>query len=162
MKRVGQLMAAVVEPDNLRLAFWKAARGKADRAEVRQYRANLDGELAALRFGLLEGSYPTGHYRRFVVHDPKRRTIHAAAFAERVLHHALMNVCEPAFERMAVADSYACRKGKGQWAAVRRAESFATGATPRIPACKTVMRRRPARAFFVGQAARPAANLPFP
>ncbi|MBK9137392.1 MAG: group II intron reverse transcriptase domain-containing protein [Verrucomicrobia bacterium] len=125
MKRVGQLMTAVIEPDNLRLAFWKAARGKADRAEVQRYRANLEAELTRLRLGLLDGTYPIGRYRRFVVHDPKRRTIHAPAFAERVLHHALMNVCEPCFERWAVQDSYACRKGKGQWAAVRRAEGFA-------------------------------------
>lgn len=118
-------MAAVVAPDNLRWAFWKAARGKADRREVQRYRANLEGELTRLRSGLLDGTYPIGRYRRFVVHDPKRRTIHAAAFPERVLHHALMNVCEPWFERWAVQDSYACRQGKGQWAAVRRAEGFA-------------------------------------
>ena len=36
-----------------------------------------------------------------------------------------MNVCEPVFERAAVFDSYACRRGKGQLAAVRRAASFA-------------------------------------
>jgi len=41
------------------------------------------------------------------------------------MHHALMNVCEPVLERVAVFDSYACRKGKGQLAAVRRAESYA-------------------------------------
>lgn len=39
--------------------------------------------------------------------------------------HALMNVCEPVLERAAVFDSYACRQGKGQLAAVRRAESCA-------------------------------------
>ena len=40
-----------------------------------------------------------GRYHRFVIHDPKERVIHAARFPERVLHHALMNVCEPLFER---------------------------------------------------------------
>ena len=49
----------------------------------------------------------------------------AASFRERVLHHALMNVCEPVLERAAIFDSYACRKGKGQLAAVRRAEGYA-------------------------------------
>lgn len=43
----------------------------------------------------------------------------------RVLHHALMNVCEPWFERWLIDDTYACRRRKGQWAAVRRAEGFA-------------------------------------
>jgi len=41
------------------------------------------------------------------------------------MHHALMNLCEPVLERAAVFDSYACRQGKGQLAAVRRAESYA-------------------------------------
>ena len=36
-----------------------------------------------------------------------------------------MNVCEPVLEREAIFDSYACRKGKGQRAAVRRAEGYA-------------------------------------
>ena len=41
------------------------------------------------------------------------------------MHHALMNLCEPVLERAAIFDSYACRQGKGQLAAVRRAESYA-------------------------------------
>jgi retron-type reverse transcriptase len=36
-----------------------------------------------------------------------------------------MNVCEPALERAAIFDSYACRKGRGQQAAVQRAASYA-------------------------------------
>ena len=99
MRRAGHLMEAVVEPENLRLAFWKASRGKRWRADQRAYAANLEGELAALREGLLDGTYPVGAYRRFTVAEPKERTIHAAAFRERVLHHALMNVCEPWFEK---------------------------------------------------------------
>lgn len=66
-----------------------------------------------------------GHYHFFTVHDPKERLICAAAFPERVLHHAIMNVCEPVLERYAVHDSYACRAGKGMHAAVRRAQGFA-------------------------------------
>ena len=39
-------------------------------------------------------------------------------------HHALMNVCEPIFDRHAIDDTYACRQGKGRLAAIRRAETF--------------------------------------
>jgi len=70
-----------------------------------------------------ENSFWTFCY--FTIHDPKERTICAANFRERVMHHALMNVCEPALERAAIFDSYACRQGKGQLAAVQRAESYA-------------------------------------
>jgi hypothetical protein len=66
-----------------------------------------------------------GDYHYFRIHDPNERLICAAAFRERVLHHALMNVCEPVQERAAIADSFACRKSKGGPAAVARARGFA-------------------------------------
>jgi hypothetical protein len=75
----------------------------------------------------LSGSVDVGDYHTFTIHDPKERTICAASFRERVLHHALMNVCEPVLERAAIFDSYACRKGRGQQVAVRRAMSYARG-----------------------------------
>ncbi len=65
-----------------------------------------------------------GDYHFFTVHDPKERVICAASFPERVLHHAIMNVCEPVLERYAIHDSYACRAGKGMHAAVLRARHF--------------------------------------
>ena len=53
--------------------------------------------------------------------------ITAPCFRERVLHHAIMNVCEPVFERRLIADTFACRRGKGRLAALDRARHFARG-----------------------------------
>ena len=125
MKRAGNLFDSVLEMENLRLAFWKASRGKRAREDQREYAANLDAELARLRAGLADGTYPVGEYRRFTVYEPKERIVCAAAFRERVLHHAFMNVLEPWIEKWLVFDTYACRKGKGQLAAVDRALGFA-------------------------------------
>jgi RNA-directed DNA polymerase len=44
---------------------------------------------------------------------------------DRVVHHALVNVLEPIFERLFAPDSYACRKGKGTGAAVDRCQQLA-------------------------------------
>ncbi len=49
----------------------------------------------------------------------------ASTTRERVLQHALMNVCEPLFDKWLVFDTYASRKGKGQFAAVQRVRQFA-------------------------------------
>ena len=125
MKRIGNLFDAVVEPENLRLAFWKASRGKQHRPDQRKYAARLEEEIEGLRLGLLQGDYPAGDYTRFTVYDPKERVICAAAFRERVLHHALINVCEPLVDGWLMFDCYACRVGKGQAKAVRRAQAFA-------------------------------------
>lgn len=125
MKRVGNLFARVVERDNLLLAFSKASRGKRARGDWRAFAENLEDEIERLREGLENGDYPVGEYHRFAISDPKRREICAASFGERVLHHALMNVCGPWFDRWMIADSYACRPGKGVHAALGRAAAFA-------------------------------------
>ena len=124
MKRAGQLLEAIAATDNLRLAFWKAARGKSATRDVIAYRAGLDANLAQLRTGILDGTVEVGHYHFFKIHDPKERDICAAAFGERVLHHALINLCEPVFEKRLVFDCYACRTGKGRPKALARAQEF--------------------------------------
>jgi RNA-directed DNA polymerase len=125
MKRVGNLFEQIVERENLRLALHKAMKGKRDRAEVRSFTANVDERLEAIARGLRDSSYPLGQFRQFVIHDKKERIITAPCFAERVIHHAIMNVCEPHFDRWLIHDSYACRKGKGRIAALQRAREFA-------------------------------------
>lgn len=125
MTREGHIIEAIAMPDNLRAAFWQAAKGKRAKGDCRRFQEGLDVHLEGLRADLLSGQAPVGEYHFFRIHDPKPRLICAAAFRERVLQHAVMNVCEPVLERAAVFDSYACRKGKGRLAAVGRARRFA-------------------------------------
>lgn len=125
MKRVGFLFEQILDRENLLLAYAKASRGKCLHRERLDFASNLEGNLNVLSLGMRDLSYPVGNYVRFTIHDPKEREICAAPFAERVLHHAMMNVCGPCFERCLIADSYASRKGKGQIRAVRRAREFA-------------------------------------
>ncbi|MBQ7177784.1 MAG: RNA-directed DNA polymerase [Victivallales bacterium] len=124
MRRAGNLYLKIAEMENLRLAFWKAQKGKSSRPDVISFRERLEEELLDLRHGLLEGDVSIGDYRYFTVHDPKERVICAASFRERVLHHAVMNVCEPVFERYQIYDSYACRKGKGLDVCLKRMQEF--------------------------------------
>ena len=49
----------------------------------------------------------------------------AAPFRDRVVHHAIVRVIEPIFEKRFIEDSFACRRGKGTHAAMRRAAEFA-------------------------------------
>jgi RNA-directed DNA polymerase len=88
MKRHGELMPKIADAENLRLAFWKAAKGKRGQADCREFEARLDENLAAVGAELLAGDVPVGDYYCFTVHDPKERLICAASFRERVLHHA--------------------------------------------------------------------------
>lgn len=78
----------------------------------------------ALRRQILSGEIEAGNYRFFKIFEPKERQICASAFSEQVLHHALINICHPYFERAQIFDSYASRIGKGTYAATGRAQSF--------------------------------------
>lgn len=129
MKRVNNLLPQIADMDNLRLAFWKARKGKSYSQAVMRYRAHLHDHLLALRAQLLRGDIKVGEYRYFKIFDPKERQICASAFDEQVLHHALMNVCHAPFERVQIFDSYASRPLKGIHAAVHRAQDFTTDKT---------------------------------
>jgi RNA-directed DNA polymerase len=117
MKRLAISLLQIAERNNLLLAVHKAARGKRQRPAVARFLADLDAQLNNLAASILDGSAPLGQYSSFTIYDPKCRQIHAACFADRVLHHACMNLAEPRFEKMLVDSSYACRPGKGVHAA---------------------------------------------
>lgn len=124
MRRANHLLPLIEDVDNLRYASWKAAKGKRYNQAVLAYQANVEDNLQTLRQQIQRGKVQVGDYRHFKVYEPKERDITAAAFCEQVLHHALMNVCHPVFERYQIYDSYASRKGKGTYAALDRAKQF--------------------------------------
>jgi hypothetical protein len=122
MKRLAISLEQLAERSNLVLATWKAARGKQQRPPVARFLGDLDARLDRLAASILSGEAPQGQYTSFTIHDPKRRLIHAACFADRVLQHAILNLAEPRFETMLVDSSYACRPGKGVHAAARQVQ----------------------------------------
>lgn len=112
----------VADWDNLVRAVYRAARGRRMKTAVRDFHQNMEANLVPLRNSLLDGTIPVGCVSTFHIMDPKRRVIHAPVFRERVLHHALMNQIGPVLEKSLVADTFACRIGKGVLAAVKRAQ----------------------------------------
>ncbi len=124
MKRAGNLYAKICEPDNLRRAFLKARQGKQRKPDVVEFSNQLHVHLLEIRAQLLDESITFGPYNHFIVHEPKERVICVAPFVDRVVHHAILNVCEPCFEAYQISDSYACRKGKGSYAALDRAKGY--------------------------------------
>ncbi|MBN1467018.1 RNA-directed DNA polymerase [candidate division KSB1 bacterium] len=124
MRRQGHLIEKIADLENLELAFYKAQKGKSVKREVIEYAQNLYANLFDLQQQLLSGCVKIGNYHFFTIYDPKQRLICAAPFGQRVLHHALMNVCHPHFEKVQIYDSYACRIDKGTYAALERAKHY--------------------------------------
>lgn len=122
MKRQHIALTDIAAYDNLLQATWKAAKGKQHRPEVQHFIAHLDDSLQQLSHAILQGDAPAGRYRQFYIHDPKLRLITAACFEDRVLHHAIMNLAEPVFERTLMTHTYACRPNKGVHKAVQQVQ----------------------------------------
>lgn len=120
MKRVGNLWNRIVDLDNIALAAHKAFRGKRMKVEVRDFTKNFHENLTVLRNSLIDGSYSFGDYHYFKIFDPKERQICAAPLKERILHHAVMNVCHEYFDRRLISDTYATRPQKGIYKALER------------------------------------------
>ena len=113
-------MTEIVVWDNLLTAYFKACRGKWNNEEAFFYGRNLDVNLRLLQSQLQAGTPDVGHYHYFRIYDPKERLICATSFRERVLHHAIMNVCHKYFDRTLIYDTYATRIEKGTYAALYR------------------------------------------
>ena len=126
MRRVGNLMSQIADYDNLQLAFIKSCRGKQSKREVIEFRRDYDRNISRLRVSLLSGEVEIGDYRYFRIYDPKERLICAASFRERVIHHAIMNVCHDYFDRTLIYDTYATRRGKGAYKALDKAAAAAS------------------------------------
>ncbi len=121
MKRKGNVFPLIVEHQNLRLAWLKALRGKRKSPAVLLFSRNTDANIGQIKARLESEDPAWGNYRSFTISDPKARTISAAPFPERVMHHAIMNILEELFEKELIHHSYTCRKGKGTHAAVLHA-----------------------------------------
>ena len=111
--------------ENLLAAATEALRGKRQRGPGFRFWVELETEICALHDELLSGTYQHGPYTYFTIHEPKERLVAAAPFRDRVVHHAIVRVIEPLFEPRFIEDSFACRRGKGTHAAMRRAAQFA-------------------------------------
>ena len=124
MKRHRHLFESVTNFENLLVAAKRARQGCGWGRETSRFFFWLEPELLKLQTALLAGAYYPDSYRFFEVYDPKHRTIAVAPFRDRVVHHAVVQVLNPIYERVFIHDSYATRKGKGTHAAVHRAQQF--------------------------------------
>lgn len=114
------LWPQIVNFESLYAGYRAAARNKRFRDSSLHYRLRLEENIINTMNLLLWKQWQPAPFRQFFVHDPKKRLISAPAFRDRVVHHALVRALEPLFERKFIADSYACRKGKGTHAAKPR------------------------------------------
>ncbi len=124
MKTYSNLYEEICSLKNLTLAWQKARKGKTKQEYVIMFEENIDENLLSLQKELIEQTYKPHPLRSFIIRDPKTRKIHSSIFKDRIVHHAIVNVLEPIFEKIFIYDSYASRKDKGTHKAIKRLKSF--------------------------------------
>ncbi|QEP44932.1 RNA-directed DNA polymerase [Ectothiorhodospiraceae bacterium BW-2] len=109
-------------------AFWQAyencRRRKRGSRDAQRYDMQLFDNLLATQQQCQQWQYTPSTSYCFVVKKPKAREIHAAAFADRVVHHLLVPQLERLYEPIWIYDLYSNRKEKGTHKAVERLQHF--------------------------------------
>lgn len=98
---------------NLLRAYHQARKNKRTRIKLLKFELNFEDRLITIGKQLQDGTYKPKQYHQFLVYEPKLRQISAPALIDRIVHHAIINVIEPVFDRQFTSNTFACRKGKG-------------------------------------------------
>ena len=124
MKTCKNLYNKIISPRNLFLAWQKARKGKTKKPDVIEFERNLKANLRGLHKELKDKTYRPLPLISFPIRDPKTRKISKSDFRDRIVHHAIVNILEPIYEKIFIHDSCANRKGKGNLFALKRLELF--------------------------------------
>jgi len=124
VKTYNALYAEIVSWKNLVLAWKKARKGKTRKDYVIEFEANLRENLLKLHEELKNQTYSPKPLVTFILRDPKTRKISKSDFRDRIVHHALVRIIEPIFDKGFIYDSCANRKGKGNLFAIKRFKQF--------------------------------------
>ncbi len=114
----------LISVESIFQAWGEFRKGKGKRRDVQEFERYLEDNLFELHERLKSKTYKHGAYESFYIREPKRRHIHKAQVADRVLHHLLYRFLYGLFDKTFVYDSYSCRLEKGTHRAVTRLENF--------------------------------------
>ena len=124
MKIYNHLYPEIYSIRNLFLAWRKARKHKTRKDYVVEFETNLKENLLQLYKELKDETYQPEPLKTFILRDPKTRRISKSAFRDRVVHHAIVRVVEPIFEKVFIYDSCANRVDKGNLFALKRFDNF--------------------------------------
>lgn len=105
-------------------AFGEYKRGKSGKFDVLEFERNLEENIFSLSADLLSGRYEHGAYSYFKVFDNKKRDIHKAIVADRVVHHIMYKYLNSVFDRGFINETFSSRIGKGGLSAVKNLRYF--------------------------------------
>ena len=124
MKTYNNLYKEIISFENLILAWHKARKGKTGKKYVLEFEQEIFCNLMALHYELKYQTYTPRPLKTFILRDPKTRKINKSDFRDRIVHHAIVSILEPIFDKTFIYDSCANRVGKGNLFALKRFKQF--------------------------------------
>lgn len=114
MKRLNNLYSEIISIENLKIADNKARLGKSNTHAIIKHDENREENILNLHNQLLNKTFKTSEYKSFKIYKPKERIIYSLPYyPDRIVHHAIMNIMEPIWVSIFIAQTYACIKGRG-------------------------------------------------
>ena len=121
MKTHKHLWDQFISKENFDIAVRKAVKSKKSKRETIRFLANQDVLIEKLRQDLIHNRFNTSEYNIFLVYEPKKREIfELPLYPDHIVHHALINVLGPIWQRRFITDSYACIPGRGVHSAIKK------------------------------------------
>ena len=124
MKTYNDIYPQIYSLNNLALAWREARKGKTKKIYVIEFEQNTKENLLKLHEELKNQAYSPLPLVTFILRDPKTRKISKSAFRDRIIHHALVRIIEPIFDKTFIYDNCASRKNKGTLFAINRFDKF--------------------------------------
>ena len=124
MKTYTNLYCYLSSVANLTLAWRKARKNKTKKPDIIKFEEDLIKNLVNLHYELKNKTYKPKSLKTFILRDPKTRKISKSDFRDRVIHHAVINIIGPIFQKSFIYDSCANQKKKGTILAIKRFEKF--------------------------------------
>lgn len=114
MKKYGNLYEQIISIENLKLADEIARKGKRNSYGVKLHDKNREQNILNLHEQLKNHTYKTSKYSVFKIYEPKEREIYRLPYyPDRIVHHAIMNILEPIWQKHFTYNIYACIKKRG-------------------------------------------------
>lgn len=113
MKSYNNLWNSYISDENIELAIKNAARGKRDRPSVKKKLDNPNFKNEIRDYAIHFKNKPHKPKEIYDGIKRKKRTIIVPSFEEQVIHHMVVNVLKPIFEKPMYYHSYGSIPGKG-------------------------------------------------
>ena len=132
-----KLYEKIISWENLLKAYEAARKKKKWKRQQLEFHQNKEENLFSIRQELIEEIWKPLPFRKFRRKlNLKERDIEAPCFRDRIVHHALVQVIEPLFEKKFISDSFACRKNKGTHRASLKIDKFIRRSTEKAHVLK--------------------------